>query len=65
MYVHPCFYDVPQRTDNFLAYNTFVDASLAFIPSTIFWSLQITKTQKIQLSIVFALNILYVLSVNS
>ncbi|KAL1962582.1 hypothetical protein VTN77DRAFT_9375 [Rasamsonia byssochlamydoides] len=40
------------------AYNTFVDASLALIPSTIFWSLQMSTQEKAQLSIVFALNIL-------
>ncbi|KAI9750543.1 MAG: hypothetical protein M4579_006433 [Chaenotheca gracillima] len=40
------------------AYNTFVDASLALIPSTIFWTLQMSNNEKIQLTIVFALNIL-------
>lgn len=40
------------------AFFTFVDASLSFIPSTIFFRLQINQTEKIQLSIVFALNIL-------
>jgi hypothetical protein len=42
------------------AYNTFVDASLALLPSTIFWSLKIHTEDKIKLSIVFALNILQV-----
>jgi hypothetical protein len=41
-----------------LAYNTFVDASLALLPSTIFWSLNTSKEDKIKLCIVFALNIL-------
>ncbi|KAF4622798.1 hypothetical protein G7Y89_g14226 [Cudoniella acicularis] len=42
------------------AYNTFVDASLAFIPSTIFWSLQMNFQEKFTLSVVFALNVLFV-----
>lgn len=55
----PVFDDVQGLTNaNPIAYNTFIDASLALIPSTIFWSLQMNKTEKSQLSIVFALNIL-------
>jgi hypothetical protein len=48
------------KSDPRVAYNTFVDASLALIPSTIFWSLQMSFHEKITLSIVFALNILSV-----
>jgi len=40
------------------AYYTFVDASLALIPSTIFWSLHMGSQEKTTLSIVFSLNIL-------
>ncbi|KAL4892496.1 hypothetical protein BDV59DRAFT_42831 [Aspergillus ambiguus] len=40
------------------AYNTFVDASLSLVPSSIFFRLQMTQLEKIQLSMVFALNIL-------
>ncbi|KAK8093326.1 hypothetical protein PG997_000011 [Apiospora hydei] len=40
------------------SFNTFADASLALIPITIFWSLQNKTAERIQLSIVFALNIL-------
>ena len=40
------------------AFNTFADASLAIIPATIFWQLNNTRTEKIQLTIVFGLNIL-------
>ncbi|OAA64104.1 integral membrane protein [Akanthomyces lecanii RCEF 1005] len=40
------------------AFNTFTDASLAIIPATIFWQLNNTTTEKIQLTIVFGLNIL-------
>ncbi|KAK7979920.1 hypothetical protein PG989_012377 [Apiospora arundinis] len=40
------------------SFNTFADASLAIIPITIFWSLQNKPTERIQLSIVFSLNIL-------
>ncbi|KAK7949411.1 uncharacterized protein PG986_010297 [Apiospora aurea] len=39
-------------------FNTFADASLALIPITIFWSLQNKTAGRIQLSIVFSLNIL-------
>ena len=41
-----------------LAYNTFADASLAIIPATIFWQLRLSILERIQLSIVFGLNIL-------
>ncbi|KAF3010835.1 hypothetical protein E8E13_008777 [Curvularia kusanoi] len=37
---------------------TFADASLALIPLTIFWKLRISRLQRIQLCIVFGLNIL-------
>lgn len=40
------------------AFFTFADASLAFIPLTIFWKLRISRLQRIQLCIVFGLNIL-------
>ncbi|KND90706.1 hypothetical protein TOPH_04624 [Tolypocladium ophioglossoides CBS 100239] len=40
------------------AFNTFTDASLAIIPTAIFWQLNSTMTEKVQLSIVFGLNIL-------
>ncbi|KAK7919996.1 chp3 [Apiospora marii] len=40
------------------SFNTFADASLAIIPITIFWSLQNKTAERIQLSIVFSLNIL-------
>ncbi|OAQ73581.1 hypothetical protein VFPPC_01265 [Pochonia chlamydosporia 170] len=40
------------------SYNTFADACLAIIPATIFWQLNSTRTEKIQLTIVFGLNIL-------
>lgn len=40
------------------AFNTFADASLAIIPATIFWQLNSTTTEKVQLTIVFGLNIL-------
>ncbi|KAL5360568.1 hypothetical protein BJX96DRAFT_184618 [Aspergillus floccosus] len=40
------------------SYNTFVDASLSLVPSSIFFRLQMTRLEKVQLSIVFALNIL-------
>ncbi|KAJ6784782.1 hypothetical protein PWT90_06231 [Aphanocladium album] len=40
------------------AFNTFTDASLAIIPATIFWQLNNTTTEKMQLTIVFGLNIL-------
>lgn len=42
-----------------IAYNTFVDASLSLIPATIFWTLQMGFQEKMTLTIVFALNILY------
>jgi hypothetical protein len=41
-----------------LAFFTFADASLAIIPLTIFWRLRISRLQRIQLCIVFGLNIL-------
>ena len=41
-----------------LAWNTFADASLAVLPATIFWKLKLSLTRKVQLSIVFGLNIL-------
>ncbi|KAM3503972.1 hypothetical protein MY11210_008517 [Beauveria gryllotalpidicola] len=40
------------------AFNTFTDASLAVVPATIFWQLTNKTTEKIQLTIVFGLNIL-------
>ncbi|KAM3427703.1 hypothetical protein NHJ13734_008885 [Beauveria thailandica] len=40
------------------AFNTFTDASLAIVPATIFWQLTNKTTEKIQLTIVFGLNIL-------
>jgi hypothetical protein len=40
------------------AYNTFVDASLAILPTTIFWSLNMGSQEKTILCIVFALNVL-------
>jgi hypothetical protein len=40
------------------AFFTFADASLAVIPLTIFWKLRISRLQRIQLFIVFGLNIL-------
>lgn len=40
------------------AFFTFADASLAVIPLTIFWKLRISRLQRIQLCIVFGLNIL-------
>jgi hypothetical protein len=40
------------------AFFTFADASLAIIPLTIFWRLRISRLQRIQLCIVFGLNIL-------
>lgn len=40
------------------AFFTFADASLAIIPLTIFWKLRISRLQRIQLCIVFDLNIL-------
>lgn len=40
------------------AFNTFTDPSLAIIPATVFWQLNNTTTEKIQLTIVFGLNIL-------
>ena len=40
------------------AFFTFADASLAVIPLTIFWKLKISRIQRIQLCIVFGLNIL-------
>ncbi|KAK8135202.1 hypothetical protein PG984_007214 [Apiospora sp. TS-2023a] len=39
-------------------FNTFTDASLAILPITIFWSLQNKTAERIQLSIVFSINIL-------
>lgn len=53
-------YEIEPETnaaDN-LAFNTFADASLAIIPATIVWQLNNTTTEKIQLTIVFGLNIL-------
>lgn len=44
-------------TDN-PAFFTFADASLAIIPLSIFWKLRISVLQRIQLCIVFGLNIL-------
>jgi hypothetical protein len=41
-----------------IAFYTFADASLAMIPLTIFWKLRISVLQRIQLCIVFGLNIL-------
>lgn len=41
-----------------IAFYTFADASLAMIPLTIFWRLRISVLQRIQLCIVFGLNIL-------
>lgn len=40
-----------------LAFNTFADGSLAILPVTIFWTLSTNKLHRIQLSIVFGLNI--------
>ncbi|PMB63505.1 hypothetical protein BM221_010610 [Beauveria bassiana] len=40
------------------AFNTFTDASLAIVPATIFWQLTNKTTEKMQLTIVFGLNIL-------
>ncbi|KAF7561620.1 hypothetical protein G7046_g2513 [Stylonectria norvegica] len=40
------------------SFNTFADASLAVIPATIFWQLNGSATEKVQLTIVFGLNIL-------
>lgn len=40
------------------AFFTFADASLAVIPLTVFWRLRISRLQRIQLCIVFGLNIL-------
>ncbi|XPS75893.1 hypothetical protein M3J07_007957 [Ascochyta lentis] len=40
------------------SFYTFADASLAIIPLTIFWKLRISMLQRIQLCIVFGLNIL-------
>ena len=40
------------------AFYTFADASLAIIPLTIFWKLRISMLERIQLCIVFGLNIL-------
>ncbi|TQV99015.1 integral membrane protein [Cordyceps javanica] len=40
------------------AFNTFTDASLAIVPATVFWQLNNTTTEKMQLTIVFGLNIL-------
>lgn len=40
------------------AFNTFADASLAVIPATLFWDLRAHRYEQVQLSIVFALNIL-------
>ncbi|PSN65248.1 hypothetical protein BS50DRAFT_527481 [Corynespora cassiicola Philippines] len=40
------------------SFNTFADASLAIIPLTIFWNLRMSMIEKIQLCIVFGLNIL-------
>ncbi|KAF4956735.1 hypothetical protein FSARC_11503 [Fusarium sarcochroum] len=40
------------------SFNTFADASLAIIPATIFWKLNSSPTEKMQLTIVFGLNIL-------
>lgn len=40
------------------AFFTFADASLAIIPLTIFWKLRMSLMQRIQLCIVFGLNIL-------
>ena len=40
------------------ALNTLVDASLAIVPLTIFWNLNMDALRKVQLSIVFGLNIL-------
>ncbi|KAH8678636.1 hypothetical protein BGZ60DRAFT_555217 [Tricladium varicosporioides] len=40
------------------AYNTFIDASLALIPATIFWTLRIGIQEKMTLSIIFGLNVL-------
>lgn len=42
----------------FAAFNTFAGASLAVIPVTVFWNLRMDKIQKMQLCIVFGLNIL-------
>ncbi|KJZ78499.1 hypothetical protein HIM_01890 [Hirsutella minnesotensis 3608] len=40
------------------AWNTFADASLAIIPATIIWRLENTTAEKVQLTLVFGLNIL-------
>ncbi|KAK7397909.1 hypothetical protein QQX98_012729, partial [Neonectria punicea] len=40
------------------SFSTFADASLAIIPATIFWRLNNSATEKVQLTIVFGLNIL-------
>ncbi|KPM45899.1 hypothetical protein AK830_g712 [Neonectria ditissima] len=40
------------------SFNTFADASLAIIPATIFWKLNNSAIEKVQLTIVFGLNIL-------
>jgi hypothetical protein len=57
-----CFTAIQSRTRlttcRRTAFNTFADASLALIPTTIFWHLRTGTLEKIQLSIVFALNIL-------
>lgn len=47
---------IPSLTE--VAFFTFADASLAVIPLTIFWKLKISRLQRIQLCIVFGLNIL-------
>ncbi|KAH6983792.1 hypothetical protein EDB80DRAFT_875294 [Ilyonectria destructans] len=40
------------------SFNTFADASLVIIPATIFWKLNSSPMEKMQLTIVFGLNIL-------
>lgn len=41
-----------------VAFNTFADGSLAILPATVFWRLRRSPADRIQLSIVFGLNIL-------
>lgn len=41
-----------------IAFNTFADGSLAILPVTIFWKLSTNRLYKVQLTVVFGLNIL-------
>ena len=46
-----------------LGYNAFVDICLALLPATFIWTLALSKAQKVGVSVLLGLGILYVLRV--